>query len=100
MKRALAGLTEEGARHMLRITVELLPLGDESRARVLSVAEIANDGTGTLDTGNYVFTLSKGEQANRNVWRQGAVRGFPRRQLGVWDLLYRALQNSVAERNP
>ena len=42
---------------MIRITVELVPHGDESRARVLAHGIIANDGTGTLERGNYNFVL-------------------------------------------
>ncbi len=84
---------------MLRITVELLPMGDESCKRLLSVAEIANDGTGTLDAGNYVFSISDREQRG-GVWRQGTVTGFPRQRLTAWDLLYRVLHGcGMAERN-
>lgn len=83
---------------MLRITVELLPLGDESRREVLCVGEIANDGTGTLGHGNYKVGLSTKGQAR--TWKRGVVKGFPRRRLNAWDLLYRALRDCVAERNP
>jgi len=37
----------------LRVTVELIPRGDESRKRKVAVVDIANDGTGTHEVGNY-----------------------------------------------
>lgn len=83
---------------MIRITVELLPGGDASRARHLGTATIANDATGDARTGNYVFTLSKWGRP-KVVWKRGAVRGFPRLARGPWDLLYLCLAEVVAVRN-
>lgn len=42
---------------MLRITIELLPHGDASRARKLGEMTIANDATGSQSVGNYNGTL-------------------------------------------
>lgn len=93
---------------MIRITIELLPGGDESKARPLGAIGIANDGTGTKALGNYDVVLlhSNGKEA----WRTGRVEGFPRdgrlvntgeggRRLGAYDLLYRALRATVGKRN-
>lgn len=90
---------------MLRVTVELVPRGDESRAKKLCVGVIFNDITGTLTSGNYGVKLSRqgiGEKTfeTRTPWRQGRVTGFPRKRLNSWDLLYRALQSTVGERSP
>lgn len=82
---------------MLRITVELLPLGDETRARHLGTAIIANDATGSRARGNYTVRLSKRGQP-KSVWRRGRVEGFPRQRLGAWDLLYLALRATVGDR--
>lgn len=88
---------------MIRVTVELLPLGDESRSKVLGVAKISNDGRGSilngLHTGDYDVWLSKREPKQGQKWRSGRVEGFPRKRLGAWDLLYRALHATVGERN-
>ncbi len=82
---------------MIRIIVELLPKGDESRKRHLGTAEIINDGTGTRTEGNYCVRLSKWGLPNV-TWRTGTVVGFPRLQLGPWDLLMCALMTVVGGR--
>lgn len=84
---------------MLRITIELLPMGDESRARHLGTAEIWNDGKGTIARGNYGARLSRRGQPN-STWKKASITGFPRKRLGAWDLLYRILREAVGGRNP
>lgn len=83
---------------MIRITIELLPLGDESRKRHMGTAEIWNDATGTIAQGNYKYRLSKWGRPN-SIWRAGEIGGFPRKSLGVWDLFFRALRDAVGSRN-
>jgi hypothetical protein len=83
---------------MLRVTVELLPQGDETKAEHLGTATIANDGTGTIEFGNYVARFSKWGQPN-DIWKKGTVRNFPRKGRGPWDLLYLALRDAVGSRN-
>ena len=83
---------------MIRVTIELIPHGDESLPRSnLGVIEIGNDGTGNSNTGNYNtrFTQVGGKKA----WRKGRVRGFKRLQRNAYDLLYLALQEQVGYRN-
>lgn len=92
------GSEQDGSDTMLVVTIELWPRGDESRKRHLGTARIVNDGTGTADSGNYRVELSKWGRP-KSVWRQGTVRGFPRRRRGPWDLLYRALGAAVRGRN-
>ena len=38
---------------MLRVTIELVPYGDETRAREIYTCDIVNDGFGDKDTGYY-----------------------------------------------
>lgn len=71
---------------MIRITVELLPHGDESRARVIGLATITNDGTGTDRQGNYKLRFWNGGVL---PWRTGRLEGFPRKSRNVWHLLQR-----------
>lgn len=85
---------------MIRITVELLPHGMELGKRTLGIAEISNDGTGTVERGNYKVTLSKWAPKERETWKETTVRFFPRTERGTWDLLYRALRRMVGSRNP
>lgn len=84
---------------MIRITVELIPSLDPKNVKHLGTAIIANDGTGTETRGNYNVRLSP-RGAPLNVYRRGRVEGFPRKGLGAWDLLYRALKSTVGDRNP
>ena len=101
---------------MLRCTIELLPGGDESRARTIGVVEIANVG-GTREVGNYSVALKKTPPftgALRQAWKRGLlkggeddeaivanVEGHHRTKRGSYDLLYRALRACGLEaRNP
>ena len=82
---------------MIVVTVELLSAVTGARTH-LGTAVIANDGRGTVTSGNYDVRLSKrGRPAD--IWRRGRVEGFPRKRLGAWDLLYRALRATVGGRN-
>lgn len=101
---------------MLRCTIELVPHGDETRKRVIGLVEIANDGTGTPQKGNYKVFLKKTPPfagALREAWRRGllkgeddeaiagVVEGHHRTQRGSYDLLYRALKAcGLDARNP
>ena len=70
---------------MIRITIQLIPKGDESRARTLGTMEIANDGTGDLQVGNYEGTLHA-EYTQPNG-RKGRVSNFNRQKQSVWSLV-------------
>jgi hypothetical protein len=104
---------------MIRCTIELLPGGNESRARVIGLVEIANIG-GTMELGEYAVVLKKTPPfagALKVAWRRGRlvqndvadivgdvragedaeiiaakVAGHHRTRRGSYDLLYRALK--------
>lgn len=89
---------------MIRCTIELLPFGDKTRARTIGLVEIANDGTGNSEVGNYRVSLKKTppfDGALKANWRKGvfddadvtqvAVEGHHRTKRGVYDLLFRGL---------
>ena len=82
---------------MLRITIELVPWGIETRAKVIATGTIANIGTGTPTSGDYRIEL---RDAAGRKWKSGHIDGFPRKRLLAWDLLYRALKTLVGNRNP
>ena len=82
---------------MIRVTIELLPFGFEQNKRHLGTIEIANDGKGTKERGNYKVRLSKFGRPFTD-WRNGAVLNFPRLTLGPYDLLLRALIATVGDR--
>lgn len=81
--------------------IELWPYGNANRARDLGVVEIANTG-GDINHGDYDVRLQKSPEYSRRpgIWKKGAVKGFPRRRLGPYDLLLRALANVIGDRNP
>lgn len=83
---------------MLRVTIEMVPIGDESRKSHLGTIEIANDGRGTRERGNYKVRLAKRGRPTQ-AWRHGAVSDFPRQTKGPYDLLLHALVATVGERN-
>ena len=81
---------------MLRVTIELVPWGIESRAKIIATGTIANTGTGTPTSGDYRVEL---RDAAGRKWKSGGITGFPRKRLLAWDLLYRALGRVVGNRN-
>jgi hypothetical protein len=82
---------------MIRVTVELIPYGDDHhpRRQVLGVATIANDGTGTLSRGNYNFVV-RGKRGR--FIADGWVGDFARKQLLVWDLLHAVLDGTFGRK--
>ena len=72
---------------MIRITIELIPHGDENheRRRVLGTMEIENTGTGTERIGNYSGVLHA-EYTDANG-RPGKVAQFNRAGQSVWSLV-------------
>lgn len=70
---------------MIRVTVEMLPHGDESKKYTLGTMEIDNDGTGALREGNYEGVLHA--EYTASAGRMGRVRGFNRQKQSVWSLV-------------
>jgi hypothetical protein len=99
---------------VIRITVELVSAVSSDRDKLLGVGIISNIG-GDEQYGDYSVWLSKMEPREREAWKQGKVplspadiqhffdtdvRHFDRERRGCWDLLYIALRQLVASRNP
>lgn len=79
----------------IRVTMEIIPRGDESRKFVAGVLDIINDGTGDRATGNYKLHLTgpvkDGDTAILNYsWKIGFMKGF-RRARGWWSCVREAL---------
>src|ERR1017187_4613508 len=94
--------------YMIVVTVSLWPGGDERLARVLGHADIFNDGSqvddagGLGEVGDYEYRLvERKSTVSRSKLRKrtGRVIGFPRKELGVWDLLHRVLNDALGERS-
>lgn len=112
---------------MIRVTFDLLPGGDESRARTIGVMEIANIQTRLDGTADYAVAMKKTPPfrgALREAWKKGRIgsddvalnqavageneeliiglaTGHHRTRRGVYDLLFRAMKACGLEaRNP
>jgi hypothetical protein len=66
------------------------------RITTIATGTIANTGTGSAVQGNYRIEL---RDAAGRKWKTGHIEGFPRNRLLAWDLLYRALEKLVGNRN-
>ena len=71
---------------MIRVTVELVPFGNEERKKVIGIMNIANDGTGDREIGNYEARLEDDRGTEGTVFVKNHIR-----QEGVWRLIRRAL---------
>lgn len=77
---------------MLRVTVELVPFGVESKKHEIAKMEIINDGTGTNTKGNYdvrVFVRN-----SKHVMRKGKVSEHSRLAESVWTLVDKAIRSA------
>ena len=87
---------------MIYVRIELWPLGNRERARLLQEVHIANDGTGDRDRGNYRAMVSHSTTfrgsgfadpqypADSEVWKRGQVKNHDRKQAPA-ALVWRAL---------
>jgi hypothetical protein len=82
---------------MIRVTIEMLPLGNESKKRHLGTVTIANDGTGTRGLGNYIVRLSRRGKPDSTL-KTERITGFRRLQFGPYELLLLALAATVGQR--
>jgi hypothetical protein len=73
---------------MLRITVEVIPNGDETRKRPIRVMTISNM-SGLADKSDYEVHVVGERHTNK---RHGFVRGHDRLKLGCWALVVRAIK--------
>jgi len=73
---------------MLRVTIEMVPSGDESRRRVVRIMTISNM-TGLADVSDYEVHVAGEKRSNA---RHGFVRGHDRIKLGAWALVARAIK--------
>ena len=69
---------------MLRILIELVPGGDESRARVLGALGVANDATGTRARGNYEVVVM--DKVGRK-FKEFRIENWPRQAKSVWQFV-------------
>jgi len=69
---------------MIRVTVEILPFGDEARRRTIASMDIWNDGSGTIENGNYEGIIYTDDSS---VFRRARVVNYSRLTHPVWSLV-------------
>ena len=72
---------------MLVISIELWPYGDRGKAKQIAVGRIVNDGTGTMDSGNYTAEFQVEWGSKMQQWRAAKLLAFPRKERTAWELL-------------
>ena len=84
---------------MIRVTVEIIPQGDESRKRTHCIAEISNTGKEVWETkgtyGSYTAKFYQNEKFKPSkIWRTGRVEHMHRSMRGAWDILFCCLYSA------
>ena len=80
---------------MLRITIQLIPHGDESLTSTLGTIDIWNDlsHSDRADMGNYEGNLFSASPFFMS--KTGKVKDFPRQEKSSWHLLAEFLKNTL-----
>ena len=80
---------------MIRVTVELIPHGDERRTRLLGSIDIVNVG-GTMARGDY--TVRRKGKRGQPVFKTGSVTNYPRLAKSFWYLIQQAIEAAHPKR--
>lgn len=75
---------------MLRITIELVPYGNEDEASKIATMLIANEGTGDYKVGNYAYAYDYSDRPDDPMF--GYVKRYPRIG-GAWGLVKKVLND-------
>lgn len=81
---------------MLRVTIELVPFGDEEEASRIATMLIGNDGTGDRKHGSYAYAYNYSDRPDDPV--SGTITRFPRSQ-GAWALIKKILGDKYLANN-
>lgn len=75
---------------MLRITIELVPFGNDDEASTIATMLIANEGTGDYKNGNYAYVYSYADRPDVPAF--GYVKRYARIG-GAWGLVKKVLND-------
>lgn len=78
---------------MLRITIELWPRGDRTKAETIATMDLWNDGTGTVEEGNYLGQAVTYPSPWRPIERRGGLVVRHKRSDPLWDLVAKMLHS-------
>lgn len=85
---------------MLRITIDLVPFGDESRVRRIGSAYIANISSSIGEVSDYRFRFEQGPWQGRVYGPYvGRIQNWPRKYRCAWSLVQEALRRGL-KRSP
>lgn len=75
---------------MLRVTVELVPYGDETKKKKIGEMVLANTGDGTGEKGDYEAWTAPDNWSGEPA-KYGKLFGYDRSQ-SVWELVYQMVR--------
>jgi len=81
---------------MLRVTIELVPFGNEEDAQKIATMLIANDNTGTIKHGNYAYAYDYSDRPD--LPESGVVTRYSRAD-GAWLLVKKILNDRFSANN-
>lgn len=85
---------------MLRVTIELVPGGNEKFAKPIARGNISNV-SGLADLSNYVFKFEEDPWQSRAYGPYtGALSKWPRNERGAWQILHAALAKALKPKRP
>ena len=83
---------------MLRITIDLVPFGDESRARRIGVGHIGNVSYPIGELSDYSFKFEEDPWLGRMFGPYvGEIRQWARNNHGAWQIVHAALNAAIAD---
>jgi hypothetical protein len=86
---------------MLRIILELVPFGDESRARRIGVGHIANVSELSSQACDYRFEFEQEPWQGRTFGPYvGHITNWPRKDRSAWEIVHAALKIGMKETTP
>lgn len=73
---------------MIRITIDLIPMGIRKDRITIAGGDIVNDGTGTNERGNYTYRF----YAGKKIYKKGKVLNFNRMEKNIWQLIEKIIK--------
>jgi len=76
---------------MIRVTVEVIPFGEEKRKRTIGTMKIVNDGEGNVWVGDYDVHVEDEAREVTGKYKDFKIRSF-NRSGGFWRLIGAAIE--------
>lgn len=79
---------------MIEVKINLIPFGMRERERQIGFVKIWNDGTGTLEVGNYKYEI---HDDHDELIMTGEYKGFLRQDKTIFHLMKEILNKVLVE---